>query len=257
MNNLLTYQYWGLGYIEEVLHGEIYKPAGVCRHQCWSETMVLQPAIEGMLGFELDAVNHSFTLSPKFPADWDSIFVKNIKVGEHSINFSMERKNNLILFSFQHTGPSSIHLYFDPILPHGTKIQEIKVKGNFETKKLNKNVNPDIYIDDSVTLEYKIKGGIKILPAIPYPMPGDTSTGIRILSDWLEKDIYNISVEARKNSKHTFEVFINDWQLNKVINGKLLSKEGNIHKIEANFMESNNEYDKLLIQIEFEGETED
>jgi hypothetical protein len=58
MSNLLVYKNWSLGYIEEVLHGTQYKYFGVCRHQAWSETMVLQPAIEGMLGLNPDAMNH-------------------------------------------------------------------------------------------------------------------------------------------------------------------------------------------------------
>jgi len=252
MNNLLTYQHWGLGYIEEVLHGEIYKPAGVCRHQCWSETMVLQPAIEGMLGFEPNAMNHSLSLSPKFPANWDSIHVKNIKVGEHKIDFSMNREGNVISYNFQHSGPSSLKLYFDPVLPPGTEIMEIRAKGNFETKKINTNVHPDIYIDDLVTLEYKIKSGIKVLPIIPHPIPGDTSTGIRILSDWLEKDVYNISVEAPQDSKHILEIFINDWELKKVVNGKLMGQEGNIHKIEVIFTSSESKYQKQIIKLHIE-----
>jgi len=35
MNNLLGYQNWGLGFVDEVLNGSEYKPSGVCRHQCW------------------------------------------------------------------------------------------------------------------------------------------------------------------------------------------------------------------------------
>jgi hypothetical protein len=205
-----------------------------------------------MFGFEPDAINHSFKLSPKFPANWDSIQVENIKVGKHSIDFRMDRKDNLISYKFQHKGPSTIQLNFDPILPPGTEILEIRVTGNFETKNLNTNVPSQIYIDDFVTLEYKIKGGIKVLPAIPYPMPGDTSTGVRILSDKLDKDIYNISVEALQGSKHTIEVFINDRELKKVVNGKFLGKEGHIHKIEVNFTANENKYDKQLVKLHLE-----
>ncbi|MDX5419360.1 MAG: hypothetical protein LPK09_09085, partial [Hymenobacteraceae bacterium] len=55
MNNLLLYRHYGLGSAEETLNGAVYKPAGVCYQQGWSETMVLQPVSEGMLGFAPDA----------------------------------------------------------------------------------------------------------------------------------------------------------------------------------------------------------
>ena len=90
MNNLLIYQHWGLGFVEEVLNGEVYEPSGVCNHQCWSETMVLQPAIEGMLGFRPDAANHRIELSPAFPADWDNVSVRNLKTGNESLRLTNE-----------------------------------------------------------------------------------------------------------------------------------------------------------------------
>ncbi|MFA4863875.1 MAG: amylo-alpha-1,6-glucosidase, partial [Bacteroidales bacterium] len=79
MSNILIYQYWGLGFIEEVLHGEIFQPFGVCHHQCWSETMALQPAIEGMLGYQPDALKHQISLKPWFPADWSTVKVSGIR----------------------------------------------------------------------------------------------------------------------------------------------------------------------------------
>ena len=58
MNNLLMYRYWNLGSIEETLNGEIFSPAGACSQQGWSESMVLQPIIEGMLGISPDALSN-------------------------------------------------------------------------------------------------------------------------------------------------------------------------------------------------------
>ena len=85
MNNLLVYRYWAKGFIEEVLNGLEYKPSGVCRHQCWSQTMVSQPILEGMLGMEPNAFEHKVSLSPGLPVDWDSLTVNHIKVGNHNL----------------------------------------------------------------------------------------------------------------------------------------------------------------------------
>ncbi|MDD4645081.1 MAG: GH116 family glycosyl hydrolase, partial [Bacteroidales bacterium] len=91
MSNLLVYKHWSLGYIEEVLHGTEYKYFGVCRHQAWSETMVLQPAIEGMLGLDPDAMNNTIGISADFPLDWDSASAENIRLGENLFNLKLLR----------------------------------------------------------------------------------------------------------------------------------------------------------------------
>ncbi|MCX8010868.1 MAG: GH116 family glycosyl hydrolase, partial [Ignavibacteria bacterium] len=77
MNNLLTYKNWAKGFVPEVLHGAEYRMSGVCPHQCWSQTMVLQPIIEGMLGLKINAFENSISLQPAFPINWDFVKVDN------------------------------------------------------------------------------------------------------------------------------------------------------------------------------------
>ncbi|MBL7103825.1 MAG: hypothetical protein ISS18_05795 [Bacteroidales bacterium] len=252
MNNLLIYQNWGLGFVEEVMNGEVYEPSGVCRHQCWSETMVLQPAIEGMLGLNPDALNHTLCLSPKFPANWDSVQVKNIRIGDHFINFKKKRKNNIVTYRFTHKGPSSLKLIFDPVFPEGTIIKQLTATGNLEPKNLNTEEPAIINIDEEITLEYSIEKGIKVLPVINRPNPGDKSKGLRIIGDGLENNIYFVSLEAQSGATETFEIYVNDWKINKIENGKILSQEGDICKIQVKFDESDSKYNKQEIRIHLE-----
>jgi len=123
MNNLMNYQYFSLSFVDEVLHGEEYKAFGVCPHQCWSETMVIQLIIEGMLGFKPDAVNNSFSLKPNLPANWDSLEVKNLKVGNGSISLDYKRADGELAFSdvaFIQEGSQLFNIkkplhYFEPL----------------------------------------------------------------------------------------------------------------------------------------------
>ncbi len=57
--NMRIGDFWAKGAVEEVMHGERYRPYGVCWHQCWSEIMVHMPALEGMLGWQPDALSHT------------------------------------------------------------------------------------------------------------------------------------------------------------------------------------------------------
>ncbi|MCD4732559.1 MAG: hypothetical protein K8R74_18310, partial [Bacteroidales bacterium] len=251
MNNLLVYQHWGLGFIEEVLNGEIYEPAGVCRHQSWSETMVLQPTIEGMLGFKPDAFNNSLQLSPKFPANWDSAEVNNIKIGKHVIDFKMRRKEDIINFHFQHNGPSEIDLVFKPGFPFNTEIKRLNILQN------STQLFPDIYtpiqisIKNELILEYVIEQGIKVIPKIYHPQPGDRSSGMRIINDWVEGNTYSILLEAPQASIHVAQVYINNGQIKNIKNGELINKNGNVYDFAVNFGKSDQDYVKqeLIIQL--------
>jgi len=78
------------------MNGSTYEPSGVCPHQCWSETMVLQPAIEGMLGLIVNDGEKKIVLSPHFPAGWDSVSVRNIRAGNSTFDLCMKRTDKVI-----------------------------------------------------------------------------------------------------------------------------------------------------------------
>ncbi len=249
MNSLQVYKHWGLGYIEEVLNGETYQPSGVCRHQCWSETMVLQPAIEGMLGLKTNALNSALELSPRFPADWDSVTVANIRVGEHLVHFTMKSTGSLITYSFKHTGPSYLKLNFNPYLPKGMEIEKIETSGKLEQVDLPANMTPTIILENEISVTYHTKYGINVLPVVPSPKPGDKSTGMRIISDHLKGKTYTVTVEALQSTTHTFDIFVQDWKLAKVENAKVISNIGNLLKFEVSFPFSDQKYVAKEVKI--------
>ncbi|MBI3578946.1 MAG: DUF4960 domain-containing protein, partial [Ignavibacteriales bacterium] len=140
MNNLLVYQHFAAGYVEEVMHGEQFQPAGVCHHQAWSETMVLQPILEGMLGLEFDALNNQLTLRPYFPPDWKTVEVKNIRLGKQQCYFNMNREGRVTSYEFRVTGSKTIQVLFQPLFSLGTEISFIQIgpKKNQQRKIVTK-----------------------------------------------------------------------------------------------------------------------
>jgi hypothetical protein len=240
MNNLQIYRHWGLGYIEEVLNGESYEPSGVCRHQCWSETMVLQPAIEGMLGLKVDAIHANLELSPRFPAGWDSVNVNNIRVGQHLINLKMKRVGGVITYDFTHEGPTAIKVNFKPELPNGTFVEKLAECGKIEDYSASNPIK--FYLHENCRIEYHTKYGISILPVVPTPKPGYQSTGLRIIRDNLEGNEYTVTLDAQEGTKHTFEVYIQDWKPAKVVNAKIVSFGKNLLKLEVAFPLSDQKY---------------
>lgn len=80
------------GAITEVLSGEFFEPLGrSSSHQLWSSAMFLSPSIRGLAGIESDALNHSLTINPQLPADWDEISVEHVAVGDRLFSVHMKR----------------------------------------------------------------------------------------------------------------------------------------------------------------------
>ncbi|MBC7121818.1 MAG: hypothetical protein H5T94_00995 [Pseudothermotoga sp.] len=91
LSNLFLAKHFAKGYIAEVYHGEVYKPSGICPHQAWSESMAIQPLIEGMLGFRADILRQKISLSPQIPLNINSLETKNLRAGEVSVQLSFNR----------------------------------------------------------------------------------------------------------------------------------------------------------------------
>ncbi|NIA09953.1 MAG: hypothetical protein GWP10_09540, partial [Nitrospiraceae bacterium] len=172
MNNLLVYKHWAKGYVEEVLNGEVYKPSGVCHHQCWSETMVLQPALEGMLGLKPDALENRLHLSPRLPLNWNFIKVEHIRVGRHTLNFTMRRDKEKTTFYFLHTGNKGLKVNFSPQFPSGSVIAGVfldgkPIKHRVISNRQSQSVKLNFEIKNKATVVIYHHGGIGVLPDVP------------------------------------------------------------------------------------------
>ncbi|NQV01406.1 MAG: hypothetical protein HQ542_02080, partial [Bacteroidia bacterium] len=212
MNNLNVYRNWGLGFVEEVLNGEEYQPSGVCPHQCWSETMVLQPLIEGMLGLVVDAPRNTLHLSPRLPANWDSLMAERIRVGNQLVNFRFERDSTRLLWHFTPSGDKNLIINFMPALPPGTKINRIWLNGQeypFATFTTSRFITLQLSfpITEMTTVEVEFAGGISVIPLISAPGPGDRAEGMRMIDATLKGDHYIIDLEGLAGSSDTLSVW--------------------------------------------------
>ncbi len=252
MNNLLVYKNWQLGFVEEVLNGAEYKPAGVCPHQSWSETMVLQPTIEGMLGLEIDAANNIINLSPRLPANWNSIKVEKIRIGDHFVDYTMRRLDGKTIYNFSTNSSVSVKIKFNPAFPHGTKFNSAKLNNKPITVEQfdNRTFSFTINLITSSQLEVAHSGGISVLPTVVLPKPNDVSKGFRILSDKLEGNVYFVNVQGPGGSKNELKIYLADEKIQSIKNGKIISFDKPIYKVAVDFEKSLSKYLNKTISIE-------
>ncbi|HKI79070.1 MAG TPA: GH116 family glycosyl hydrolase, partial [Ignavibacteriaceae bacterium] len=242
MNNLLVYQQWSKGFVEEVLNGEDFQPSGVCPHQCWSETMVIQPILEGMLGLYPDATKNKLTISPQLPADWNSINVENIKIGKSVISFNMKRENGKTIYTFSKTGYRKVNIEFNPSFPQGTKFKDVTLNGknisfSATSNRRSESLNIKFSLEEKTRLEISCAGGISVLPSIDNPVPGNKSEAFRILSSALNGKIYTVNVEGKPKKSEILKIYSPDDEITEVEGGEILKSENGIYTIKIFFPE--------------------
>jgi len=254
MNNLLVYRNWGLGSVEETLNGDQYKPNGVCSQQCWSETMVLQPAIEGMLGLHPDAMANTISLAPFFPWNWKFTTVRNIKMGNVALDMKMQRSLANTIYSLNSN--ASLDVNFHPAFPLGTKIKNVLVNGKrviFTISKAPESISVQIKVKlpkGTTIISIDHEGGIGALPIVVIPEPGDISHGAKILSENLEGNQYKAIIEARPGSSHLFSLVAYKQPV-KVEGAELKDAKENIYTFQVKLAASGEKYISKEVSITF------
>ncbi len=112
--NLTTEQ--DLGAVTELLSGAYFAPFGrSTSHQMWSSAMVLVPAIRGLFGVTVDALQNTITVDPHLPAQWPGAVLNHVMVGRNSVNLKYERKGSEMVVTLAGTGVKLVST-----LPGGT-----------------------------------------------------------------------------------------------------------------------------------------
>jgi len=254
INNLNIYRDFALGYTEEVLNGDKYLPSGVCPHQCWSETMVLQPIIEGMLGIRPDM--NQYGLLPNFPVTWDHISIENIRTGKYWFDMDMIREYKLTKYRFYSNG-LDLYMHFWPQLVTSGIIDSITLNGSSieyleqaEDHYKVLGINFPFLSDTAEVIIYH-SGGISLIPPAQKAVPGKPSTGIRIIDTNWENNTYTVEVEGAPAQSYQLE-WINNFGVPKWIEGaEEWLQHGNRLSAKINFFALDRRYTPATVKVIF------
>ena len=254
MNNLNVYKSWGLGFVEEVLNGAEYQPSGVCAHQCWSETMVLQPAIEGMLGLDVKAQERKISLSPQFPPQWDSVSIRQIRMADQYVDLHFLRTNGVNEFLFILDQGKAVRIDFMPCFPAGTRFNKVTLNGKevaFTTFKtagsMTLMVSFDLMSEGKLIIE--TESGIAVIPAISDPKAGDAAEGMRILSARLTGNRYQVEVEGKAGSSGILGIWSGGQGLLQAENAGFLEQVGRVCRFKVDFEQSESKYINKTVTV--------
>ncbi|MBO9561565.1 MAG: hypothetical protein J7621_02280 [Niastella sp.] len=252
MSNALVYRDWAPGSIEETLNGDIYKPNGVCANQCWSETMVVQPAIEGMLGLQTDAVQHKMQLAPYFPWHWPFAQVRNIRMGNTLLQMQLKRTAQQTIYELDINGRTA--LSFAPALPLLTNIQSVTLDGKqvaFNIRDEADGIRVALELDlqpGRHVVAINTSGGTGVLPVVTKAVPGQPSGGLKILSEKATDTGLEWLAEGRPGKTYQFKV-VAHTPLAGVQAARIVAQDKEVVTLEVTMPASGEAYSQQTIRV--------
>lgn len=247
MQNINIYHDWALGSIEETLNGKTYKPNGVCALQCWSETMILQTAIEGMLGLKTDALNNNLKLAPRFPWDWNKIQVSNIRMNQTLVDLKIEKSVLETTYLLTNKG-KQVNISFTPAFPLFTEIQSVEMNGKSvsytirqQSESVELSIN-DFELKEGVSkLVVKHQGGKAILSPVVQALPGQENTGVKVISQKADGQRLRVLLNGKPDKAYLIHYYSVD-PIKIIIGGRIIRREDAVTTIDVVMPSSKEKY---------------
>jgi len=213
IDNIFNY---GLGVSPEVLSGDLNtKLAEAYHNQGFSYSGFMIPLMRGLMGIEADAVGNKIILSPNFPADWNEVEVKNIKIGENKISFTYNKNIDNIEMQILNFGEKKILLEFNPVLSPGTQVTAFTVNGKehkFRTVGSSSfsGISAEIYLEGETGIELKFIPVPEIFLIPEKCPPGSINKSLIINSQEFVDNKLHIYVEIYGGKKYSLGILNTD-----------------------------------------------
>src|ERR1700682_3233694 len=215
-NALLTLD-GSLGHVTEGLSGDYYQPLSTSSpHQIWSAAMVVSPLLRGMFGLSSDAKAATLTFAPHLPADWNSLGIKNLRIGENKLQLNFTKTaEGIFLEAERNAGTGESTIEFHPSISLRATVQKAELNGKPLPFRVEANDE-----DQHVLVKFPVGEGQKFLrifvtndfavtPMTALPALGRVSTGVRILSEtWSSShDQLTLDVSGFAGTQYELEVW--------------------------------------------------
>ena len=232
-----------LGHVTEVLSGDYYQPVGSSSpHQIWSAAMVVNPLLRGLLGLDVDTLNHRVTFSPHIPADWRFASVSNLNVGASTMDLEYSRTADSIQLVSHVAGKDECSLEFAPALSLRAQVTGAEINGRSVPFRIQANT-----VDQHVSVNVPACAGpTKLLihlrndfgVSIPANLPplGAASQGLRIMSEsWTPaRDQLTLQVSGVAGRQYELGI-LNSTQIASLAGAELVHSDHDQDKVRVQF----------------------
>jgi hypothetical protein len=192
---------YGAGIVPEVFSGELnQKLAEGYHHQGFSTTGYMLPLLGGLLGLEVNALTASIALTPRLPADWDSVHIEHLAVGSHIYDVSIIQSESTRTVSLRGEEHGTASLRYVTALPPGARLRSVSCNGI--PVKAGQDGSYTLHSGDRLHVLFNPVP--VVLPPRFVPEPGAPNTGLRIIA--LREDGGRIRISAEGLSGHTYRI---------------------------------------------------
>ena len=172
----------------ELMSGAFYRTLDTAvPQQFFATSMLVSPLLRGLLGIELDAPHGAVAIEPHLPAEWDSVRVRGLRVGDQVLEVAIERQSGTYLVNIRRlSGTGRLHARIAPALPLGARLLSARVNGAdvpLQTEESAHDVHAVVETDigDEVRVELEYRGGVELGAPAEDLRVGDASTSLRVL----------------------------------------------------------------------------
>ena len=201
-----------LGYVTELLSGDFNTAFGrSSHHQVWSEAMVASPLIRGLLGAYVEDGGQALRLSPKLPADWDSVRVAQLPVGDQAAAVTLRRETTRTgaqRFVATVGGLSGKTLRLAPAFPRDARVTAVRANGRavaFDTLTLGDVllVEAEVGAAGETEVAYELaRRGSDVAVRHEPALPGASNGQVRVLRSVAGEGALVLTVEGRTGATH-------------------------------------------------------
>jgi len=201
-----------LGHVNEAFSGyQHIWPMESVPHQGFCTAGIVLPFVRGMLGLEGDACAGILYFKPGFPAHWDTVSVKNCRVGKESLDFIYRRGKTSARWEVTRRTGDPFTMVFGPVFSAGTKVINVTVNGEsvpYEVAPSSRAVQPVVEFDLGVSnvLEVSFEPTVELVPPRFYAQVGESNRGIKIVDMIFRKRKLSVTVEGLAGRYYSLRV---------------------------------------------------
>jgi hypothetical protein len=193
---------WARGRHPELLSGAFYRPLDTAvPHQFFATSMLVSPAMYGLLGWQPDAPAARARLAPQLPPHWGHVAARNLGVGASRVTALFDRGTGRAAATLSASGPA-VTLDFVQAVPPGAHA----VRATLDGKAVKLALQPLLH-DQEAHVEVRLTrrpqkvdvswtGGLEVEPPHVRLVPGQTSDGLRVLDFRATRDGWTLLIEG-------------------------------------------------------------
>ncbi len=207
-----------LGHIHEVLAGNYYREqTESVPEQTWSSAGLLDAAVQGMLGLDVQGSENRIVFMPHLPADWEQTSVENIHLPHSTLAFTLGQGMNGVDLEIKNDG-LPVKIVFEPQIPDGAD----EIKAEFEGHALaavtelfseDEHVKVEVEAPSGVShCHVQFAGGVSVIDKQIAPQLGDSSVGMKITDLHLRNRTLFVDADVNAMGNATF-VIQTPWKI--------------------------------------------